>query len=215
MAFSSYCWPPTTCPKSAPHLTGCSHLCQDPRVIWGPRPAQSVLWCPGGEMLCICRGFHLHREERVRAALWGTQGVLVYNIKPSLTLTFLWTKAFTLETPSVFLPIIMITEHVIPFLLFFFPSFDLSPRSCFLCSPGHSAPPSPSHLWETHAGTHGLYCKASLKARGKKTRSKSHKCGRCQVVPQDLYLTPSSGLLDEKSISRKSKAFLKLFWVLL
>lgn len=46
--------------------------------------------------------------------------VLVYNIKTSLTFTFLWTKAFTLETPSVFLPIIMITEHVIPFLLFFF-----------------------------------------------------------------------------------------------
>lgn len=34
-------------------------------------------------------------------------------------LTFLWTKAFTLETLSVFLPIIMITEHVIPLLLFF------------------------------------------------------------------------------------------------
>lgn len=45
--------------------------------------------------------------------------ILVYNIKTSLTLTFLWTKAFTLETPSVFLPIILITEHVIPLLLFF------------------------------------------------------------------------------------------------
>lgn len=45
--------------------------------------------------------------------------ILVYNIKTSLTLTFLWTKAFTLETPSVFFPIILITEHVIPLLLFF------------------------------------------------------------------------------------------------
>lgn len=112
-------------------------------------------------------GSRLHTEERARAALRGAQGVLVYSIKPSLMLTFLWTKAFTLETPSVFLPIIIITEHVIPFLLFFFPSFDLSAKSCFLCSPGHSAPPSPGHLWETYTGTHGLYCKASLKARKK------------------------------------------------
>lgn len=140
----------------------------------------------------------------------GLGEVLVCNIQTSLMLTFLWTKAFTLETLSVFLPIIMITEHVIPLLLFFLPSFDLSSRSCFLCSPGCCAPPSPGYLWETHVCTHGLYCRPSPKVRGKKkkvkTRSKSHKCSRCQVVPQDLYLTPSSGFAGLwQEINQKEK----------
>lgn len=60
-----------------------------------------------------------------------------------------------------------------PFSPLFFPSFDLSSRNCFLCSPGHSAPPSPGHLWQTHTGTHGLYYEGSLKEREKKKIKKS------------------------------------------
>lgn len=168
-------WPPTACPELPAHLAGCPDLCWHPRAMAGP-PASP--WLPA-----VPKKGKLHHEAQSWPLAHGGAGkrcspghsgeVLVYNIKTSLTLTFLWTKAFTLETPSVFLPIIMITEHVIPLLLFFLPSFDLSSRSCFLCSPGHCAPPSPGHLWETHTGTHGLYCRASLKARKKNKIKKS------------------------------------------
>ena len=190
--------PPNGVPRLLPGPQGHGRALSLPPAACGAREGETAPWAQGcplarGALGKCCYPRHLGE-------------VLVYNIKTSLTLTFLWTKAFTLETSNVFLPIIMITEHVIPLLLFFLLSFDLSSRSCFLCSPGHCAPPSPSHLWETHAGTHGLYCRASLKARKKKTRSKSHKCSRCQVVPQDLYLTPSSGFAGPwQEINQKEK----------
>lgn len=109
-------------PPPAPSSQHSSWLCQDSRAMAEPLASP---WLPA-----VSRKEKLHQEAQGCPLAHGRRGkhcspncsgdVLVYNIKTSLTFTFLWTKAFTLETPSVFLPIIMITKHVIPFLLFFF-----------------------------------------------------------------------------------------------
>lgn len=129
------------------------HLCQDPhlscgvfRPLLGPQGHGRVpgaLWLPAVPSKRkwwheVWTWSHVHGGVNQHCSPFHLGEVLVYNIKTPLMLTLLWTKAFTRETSSVFLPIIMITEHVIPLLFFslffFLASFDLSSQSVFFAS---------------------------------------------------------------------------------
>lgn len=135
-------------------------------------------------------GSHLHKEERVRAALWGPQGVLVYNIKPSLMLTFLWTKAFTLETPSVFLPIIMITEHVIPFLLFFFFLHLICHQGAVFFAPLAALPLPALAISGKHTQAHMAFTVKHPSKRGKKNKIKKSQVWQMSSGPSRSLLNP-------------------------
>lgn len=146
-------WPPTACPELPAHLAECPDLCQDSRATAGPPTSPQLPVVPR-------RGRLPHKAQRWPFTHGGagkccsprcSGEVLVYNIKTSLTRTFLWTKAFTLETPSVFFPIIMITEHVIPLLLFFFAFIWSVIKELFSLLPW---PLCPSQPWPSLGNTH-------------------------------------------------------------
>lgn len=157
--------------KEASPSPWCGHL-QPPTMAVHPRAHG---WPPG--MASI-----LHEEVSWCCPPRHLGEVLVYNIQTFVMLTFLWTKAFTLETPSVFLPIITITEHVISLLLFFGFHLICHQGAVFFVPLAVVPLPSPA-ISGKHTHAHMAFTVGHPSKPGTKTRSKSHKCSRCQVVP--------------------------------
>lgn len=146
-----------------------------------PPPALSLPFTPGllrvpglrmvEEKCTTGTGVPICTWRRGWGRSWGAQGVLVYSIKPSSARTFLWTKAFTLETPSVFLPIIMITEHVIPFLLFFFLHLICHQGTVFFAPLATLPLPAPA-ISGKHTQAHMAFTMRDPSKKGKKKDQK-------------------------------------------